>query len=105
MSMANYYNAHTMLLQILPCCRMLFILFIADSMGVSESLEGRYLRNLCQVIKSNVCPQKDRSTEAESVALRNNALLIKFFAGGWSLLLPSVPFMSRYWLSMKSSSV
>lgn len=87
---ANYHKAHSMLLQMLPCYRMLFILFIADSMGVSESLEGRYLQNLCQVIKSSVCPQKDRSTGAERLSPRNNASLIQFFAGGWSLLLPSV---------------
>lgn len=79
---ANYHKSHTILLQMLPCYRMLFILFIADSMGVSESLEGRYLQNLCQVIKSSVCPQKDRSTGAERVSLRNNASLIPFCAGG-----------------------
>lgn len=76
-------------LEMLPCCRMLFFLFIADSMGVSESLEGRYLRNLCQVIKSNICPQKDRSTMTERVSLRKNGSLIQFFAGEWPLLLPS----------------
>lgn len=87
---ANYHKSNTMLLQILPRYSMLFILFTADSMGVSESLEGMYLQNLCQVIKSSVCPQKDRSTGAERVSLRNNASLIPFVAGGWSLLLPTV---------------
>lgn len=81
---ANYHRAHT-------CYWMLFILFIADSTGVSESLEGMYLQNLCQVIKSSVCPQKGRSTGAERVSQRNNASLIQFFAGGWSLLLPLCP--------------
>lgn len=83
-----------MFLQVLPCYRTLFILFIADSMGVSEPLEGRYLQNLSQVIKSNVCPRKDRSTGAERVFLRNNASLILYFAGGWSLLLPTVSHLS-----------
>lgn len=101
----NYYKSH-MLLQIPSCYRTLFILFIADSMGVSESLEGRYLQNLSQVIKSNVCSQKDKSTEAEIVFLMNNALLIPHFASGWSLLLPTVSqFKSLYWLSVKFSSV
>lgn len=61
-------------------------------MGVSESPEGRYLQNLSQVIKSNVCPLKDRSKEAERVFffLRNKASVILYFAGGWSLLLPTV---------------
>lgn len=54
-----------------------FIMFIADSMGENESLEGR--QNLCQVIKSSVCPKQDRSTGAEQVSLRNNAFLIPFF--------------------------
>lgn len=103
---ANYHEACTMLLQILPCCRMLFILFIADSMGVSESLEGRYLQNLCQVIKPNVCPQKDRSTGAERVSLRNNASLIQFFFScGWSLLLPTVSHLLAFYGVFKCLSV
>lgn len=68
----NYGKAHT-------SYRMLCILFIADSMAVSESLEGRYLQNLFQVIKSSVCPQKDRSTGAEGLSLRNSASLIQIF--------------------------
>lgn len=77
------------MLQILPCYNM-FILFIADSMGVSESLEGRYLQNLCQVIKSSVCPQKDRIIGAEIVSLRTMPHWFSFFAGECSLLLPTV---------------
>lgn len=103
---ANYHKSNTMLLQILPRYSMLFILFTADSMGVSESLEGMYLQNLCQVIKSSVCPQKDRSTGAERVSLRNNASLIPLFCR-WMVtaLAYSVPFNSYCWLSVEFSSV
>lgn len=65
---------------------MLFIVFIADNMGVSESLEGRYLQNLCQVVKSCVCPQKDRSTGAVNVSEEKCLTDLIFVAGGWSLL-------------------
>lgn len=103
---ANYHKSNTMLLQILPCYSMLFILFTADSMGVSESLEGMYLQNLCQVIKSSVCPQKDRSTGAERVSLRNNASLIPFFCWWMATAVAySVPFNSYCWLSVEFSSV
>lgn len=40
MNTANIHKSHAMLLQMLPCYIMLFILFIADSMGVRESLGG-----------------------------------------------------------------
>lgn len=74
----------------LRCYRILFILFIADSMGVSESLEGRYLQNLSQVIKSNVCPLKDRSSGAERVFFWGTMHQWFYIASGWSLLLPTV---------------
>lgn len=74
---ANYHKAHRLLAT--GCCLSCLL-----------QTARVYLQNLCQVIKSSVCPQKDRSTGAERVSLRNSASLIQFNAGGWSLLLPTV---------------
>lgn len=93
------------MLQVLPCYRMLFILFIADSMGVSESLEGRYLQSLCQVIKSSVGPQKDKSIGGETVSLRNNALLIPFLLVGGYCCCLQCPVKSFCWLSVAFLSI
>lgn len=78
---AGNHKGDTILLKILPySTRMFFVLFIADTMGENESLERR--QNLCQVIKSSVCPKQARTMGAERVSLRNNGFLIPFFACG-----------------------
>lgn len=73
----------------LPFRRMLFIVFIAENACAGESLEGRRLRNLCQVIKVGVCGQQRGSSAAmkvREVKTSVNGLGVAS-AGGWDFFL------------------